>query len=78
MEPLITDMVQPDPTKRPTIDEVVTRFSGVRGKLNAWKLRSRIARKNELWPVTSWKSVGHWCSTVGYVLGRKGAIPEPK
>ena len=31
MEPLITDMVQTDPTKRPTIDEVVTRFPGVRG-----------------------------------------------
>ena len=31
MELLIADMVQTDPTKRPIIDEVVTRFSGVRG-----------------------------------------------
>jgi serine/threonine protein kinase len=33
MEPLVTDMVQNDPTKRPTMDEVVTRFSEIRGKL---------------------------------------------
>ena len=78
MEPLIADMVHNDPTKRPTMDEVVTRFSEIKGKLSAWKLRSRIARKNELWPVTAWKSVGHWYCTVGYILGRKAAIPEPE
>ncbi|KAH9987573.1 hypothetical protein BJV77DRAFT_1152165 [Russula vinacea] len=78
MEPLVTDMVQNDPTNRPTMDEVVTRFSEIKGKLSTWKLRSRIARKNELWPVTAWKSVGHWYRTVGYILGRKAAIPEPK
>jgi hypothetical protein len=78
MEPLITEMVQNDPTKRPTMDEVVTRFFEIRGKHSAWKLWSRIARKNELWPVTVWKSVGHWYRTVGFVLGRKAAIPEPK
>jgi hypothetical protein len=60
------------------MDEVVIRFSEIKGKLSAWKLRSRIARKNELWPVTVWKSVGHWRRTVGFVLGRKAAIPEPK
>jgi hypothetical protein len=78
MEPLVTDMVQNDPTKRPTMDEVITRFSEIRRKLSAWKLRSRISRKNELWPVTAWRSVSHWCRTVSYVLGRKAAIPEPK
>jgi hypothetical protein len=78
MEPLVTDMVQTDPTKRPTMDEVVTRVSEIRSKLSTWKLRSRMARKNELWPVTAWRSVRHWYWTVGYVLGRKAAIPEPK
>jgi hypothetical protein len=77
MEPLVTDMVQTDPMKRPTMDEVVTRFSEIRGKLGSWKLRSRMGRKNELWPVTAWRSVRHWYHTVGYVLGRKAAIPEP-
>ena len=78
MEPLVMDMVQTDPTMRPTMDQVVTRFSEIRGKLSSLKLRSRIARKKELWPVTIWKSVSHWCRTVGYVIGRKAAIPEPK
>ena len=78
MEPLVAELVQTDPTKRPTMDEVVTRFSEIRGKISSWKLRSRIARKNELWPLTVWKSVGHWYCTVGYVLGRKRAIPEPE
>jgi hypothetical protein len=78
MESLVTDMVQNDPTKRPTMDEVVSRFSEIKGKLSTWKLRSRIARKHELWPVTAWKSVSHWYRTVSYILSRKAAIPEPK
>jgi hypothetical protein len=77
MEALVTDMVQDDPSSRPTMDEVVSRFSEIGGKLSSWKLRSRIARKKELWPVTAWRSVRHWYRTVGYVLGRKAAIPEP-
>lgn len=78
MEPLVTDMVQDDPTKRPTMDEVVTRFREIKNKLSTWKLRSRIARKNELWPVTAFRTVRHWYWTVGYTLGRKAAIPEPQ
>jgi hypothetical protein len=77
MEPLVTDMVQTDPTERPTMDEVVTRVSEIRGNLSTWKLRSRIARKYELRPFAAWRSVRHWYWTVGYVLGRKAAIPEP-
>ena len=78
MEPLITDMVQDDPTKRPTMEVVVTRFSEIRGKLGTWKLRSRITRRDELWPISVWRSVHHWYCTIGYVLGRKAAIPEHK
>jgi len=78
MEPLVTDMVQADPAKRPTMEDVVTRFSEIKRKLNTWKLRSRIAQKDELWPLTIWRSVCHWYFTVGYVVGRKVAIPEPQ
>ncbi|KAH8988761.1 kinase-like domain-containing protein [Lactarius hatsudake] len=77
IEPLITDMVQADPEKRPNMDEVVSRFSEIKSKLSTWKLRSRIPRKYEIWPVTAWKSVSHWYRTVGYVVGCKAAIPEP-
>jgi hypothetical protein len=78
IEPLIVDMVQEDPAKRPTMNEVVTRFAEIRNKLSTWKLRSRMARKNEIWPVAAWRTVSHWYRTVGYVLTRKAALPEPK
>ena len=78
MKVLIADMVQEDPTKRPTMDEVVARFSEIRNKLRTWKLRSRLVRKKEILPVKVWRTVGHWYRTAGYVLSRKAAIPDPK
>lgn len=78
MKQLVDDMVQDDPTARPTMDEVVARFSEIKSRLSTWKLRSRMARKNEMWPVAVWRTVDHWCRTVGYVLARKAAIPVPK
>lgn len=78
MKSLITDMVQEDPKKRPAMDEVVNRFVEVKNRLSIWKLRSRMARNNEIWPVTAWRSVGHWYRTIGYVITRKPALPEPK
>lgn len=77
MDTLVADMVQEDPTKRPKMDEVIVRFSEIKSNLSTWKLRSRITPRNELWPVTVWRSVSHWCRTVTYVLTRKAAIPEP-
>jgi hypothetical protein len=77
MEPLIADMVQDDPTKRPKMDEVVIRFREIKGKLSSWKLRSRIVRRDEIWPLAVWRSVGHWYRNIGYVLGRKAAILNP-
>lgn len=77
LEPLISDMVKEDPGKRPNMDEVVSRYSEIRSKLSTWKLRSRVARRNEIWPVAAWRTVGHWLKTVGYVVTRKAAIPEP-
>ncbi len=70
-------MVQEDPGKRPNMDEVVSRFSEIKSKLSTWKLRSRIAHKHEVWLVAAWSSVSHWYRTVGYVVTRQVAIPEP-
>ena len=78
MQPLVDDMVQDDPTRRPKMDEVVSRFLETKGKLSTWKLRSRIVRRDEIWPLAVWRTVGHWCRTIGYVLGHRAAIPEPK
>ncbi|KAJ7091962.1 kinase-like domain-containing protein [Mycena belliarum] len=41
LDGLVADMVQEDPTKRPTIDDVVRRFSDIKAGLSKWKLRSR-------------------------------------
>jgi hypothetical protein len=78
MEPLAADMVRDDPTKRPKMDEVVTRFLEIKGKLSIWKLRSRIVRRDEIWPLAVWRSVGHWYPTIDHVLGHEAALPEPK
>ncbi|KAH9971414.1 kinase-like domain-containing protein [Lactifluus volemus] len=78
IKPLIADMVQEDPTKRPTMDEVVARFADIRSKLSTWKLRSRVARKNEIWPVAVSRTASHWYRTVAYVLTHKAPIPEPE
>ena len=76
IEPLIADMVQKDPKKRPTMDEVVNRFVEIKRGLSTWKLRSRMGRNNEIWPVTAWRAVSHWYRTVGYVISRKPALPD--
>jgi len=78
IQPLITDMVQEDPTKRPKMDEVVTRFADIKKRLSTWKLRSRMARNNEVWPLAAWRAFHHWRRTMGYVFTRRAAIPEPK
>ncbi|KAI0244942.1 kinase-like domain-containing protein, partial [Lactifluus subvellereus] len=78
MAPLVADMVQEDPTKRPDVSEVITRFTEIRKNLSTWKLRSRMARINEFWSVAMWRAVNHWYRTLGYVVTRKPAIPEPK
>jgi hypothetical protein len=78
IQPLITDMVQEDPTKRPKMDEVVTRFAEIKKRLSTWKLRSRMARNNEVWPLATWRALRHWRRSIGYVCTRKAAIPEPR
>ncbi|KAI0297841.1 hypothetical protein B0F90DRAFT_1736952 [Multifurca ochricompacta] len=78
MNPLVADMTLDDPQGRPTAQEVVSRFEEIKRGLGVWKLRSRIARKNEIWPVAVLRSVSHLYRTAGYVLTRTAAIPEPR
>ncbi|KAI0249572.1 hypothetical protein BJV78DRAFT_1129390, partial [Lactifluus subvellereus] len=57
MKPLVAAMVHNGPTKRPDMAEVGRRFAVIKGTLSTWKLRSRIARNNEVLPAAAW-SVG--------------------
>jgi len=76
MKALVDDMVQEDPQKRPTIDEVVRRFHEIQGRLSMWKLRSRLAKENE--PIISgvFRSFAHWTRQVGIIVKRVPPIPR--
>ncbi|KAF8510159.1 hypothetical protein JB92DRAFT_2941756, partial [Gautieria morchelliformis] len=47
MVPLITDMTQEEPSKRPSIDEVVTRFETIYWSLSFKLLCTRIVARKE-------------------------------
>jgi hypothetical protein len=73
MQPLISDMVQDDPAKRPTIDQVVKRFADVRKKLGTLKLRARVGPRDESFGVV--RDFVHLFTTIKYTL--KGILLYP-
>ena len=76
MQPLVSDMVHDDPEKRPTIDDVVNRFSTIRNSLGAMKLRSRIRSQDESFgPI---RDFAHVFKSIKYLLLRIPAIPTRK
>ncbi|TFK74323.1 hypothetical protein BDN72DRAFT_744001, partial [Pluteus cervinus] len=77
LKPLINDMVQDDPAKRPTMDEVVIRFEEICKKQGSWKLRSRPAprRKENVFKAIP-HQLGHWKRRVGYILRRVPPVPS--
>ncbi|KAJ7276079.1 hypothetical protein B0H12DRAFT_1198951 [Mycena haematopus] len=76
MRPLVDDMVQDRPTKRPTIDEVVARFAEIQKGLSPWKLRSRVLGKQE-YPYLPRRLVGHWYRRIQSIIRRVPAVPIP-
>lgn len=77
MIPLINDMIQDDPSKRPTMDEVVSRFDDIRRKLSWWKLRSRLIETSEGNFERFVRSVRHAVRTTIHVIRSRPAIPTP-
>ncbi|KAJ7162138.1 hypothetical protein C8R46DRAFT_1353155 [Mycena filopes] len=59
MRPLVVDMVNVDPKKRPTIDQAVLRFEKIKNGLSTWKLRI----------------LGHWKRKIGYITNGTPPIP---
>ncbi|KAA1477313.1 hypothetical protein DENSPDRAFT_828677 [Dentipellis sp. KUC8613] len=76
MKELVADMVQDDPSKRPGINEVVTRFAKIRESLHSWKLRSRTIPRKEWKIVTLWRYPPHIARTIRFVVTRTPAIPD--
>ncbi|KAF9244433.1 hypothetical protein BU15DRAFT_85845 [Melanogaster broomeanus] len=77
MAPLINDMVQDDPNKRPTMDEVVARFEDIRKGLSRSKLRSRVISRDEKGFDGVFRDVAHWTRRIGFVIRRIPPAPVP-
>ncbi|KIJ18440.1 hypothetical protein PAXINDRAFT_167041 [Paxillus involutus ATCC 200175] len=76
IQPLIADMVQQDPSKRPTMDEVVKRFDTIRAGLRSWKLRSRVVDKRESVFEGVIRGTSHWIRRIGFVVRGVPAVPR--
>ena len=77
MEPLIADMIQSDPSKRPTMDEVMERFHAIRSELSGWKLRSRVVDREESLLDSVVYGTSHWMRRVKFITRGVPAIPTP-
>ncbi|KAJ7441729.1 hypothetical protein FB451DRAFT_1190916 [Mycena latifolia] len=78
MHELIADMCQEDPAKRPTMDEVVKRFSEIKVGLSMLKLRSRFVQTYERpSAMEAIRSTMHWARQWTYMMRFKPAIPSP-
>ncbi|EIW62637.1 uncharacterized protein TRAVEDRAFT_34025 [Trametes versicolor FP-101664 SS1] len=79
LEPLVQDMVQDDPTKRPTIQDVIRQFDELVPvkPLGSQKLRSRLIYRKEGAGDALVQRIAHAFRTARYILTRKPAIPRP-
>ncbi|RPD57478.1 hypothetical protein L227DRAFT_613500 [Lentinus tigrinus ALCF2SS1-6] len=73
--PLVKDMIQTDPSKRPTIQEVSRRFEELVKVLSRWRLRSRLVHVKEDPIDKLFRTIGYPFRTFRYILERRPAIP---
>lgn len=76
MRPLLQDMCQDEPTKRPTMKEVVSRFEGLTKSLSSWKLRSPIVSNKEAIIYRTVSFPGHWTRQIFRLTQGIPAIPK--
>ncbi|KAJ8588515.1 hypothetical protein M405DRAFT_882102 [Rhizopogon salebrosus TDB-379] len=76
LKPLVDDMVQNDPNKRPTMNVVVERFDTIRQQLSTWKLRSRVSARNEGPLESLYRGATHWRRRIALIVGRAPAVPR--
>ncbi|KAJ7153503.1 hypothetical protein C8R43DRAFT_1002273 [Mycena crocata] len=76
MQSLLKDMCRDDPKARPTMTDVVSRFEKIRLSLGELKLRSRVAPKNEFFPVSILRSIDHWVQQIVPIAKRISAVPK--
>ncbi|KAG1746005.1 kinase-like domain-containing protein [Suillus paluster] len=77
LKPLVDDMVQDDPSKRPTMEVVVKRYELIRQQLSTWKLRSRVISREDGLLENMYRGTVHWRRRIGFIVRRVSAIPCP-
>ncbi|KAL4243618.1 hypothetical protein ABKN59_011686 [Abortiporus biennis] len=79
MQPLIDEMVQTDPSKRPTMEEVVKQFSDIYRNIPKSTLRSRLVGQHESRDIliNVKRSVTHYVRTFIHILLRRNPMPTP-
>ncbi|KAJ7181370.1 hypothetical protein C8R43DRAFT_1229294 [Mycena crocata] len=75
LDNLVRDMMHEDPTKRPRMDAVVSRFSEIKVGLSEWKLRSRFVEEGESVIVGIFISVFHWAHQLRFMAAGLPAGP---
>ena len=77
MEPLVADMVQVDPSKRPNMDEVVAEFDVIRMGLSNSKLRSRLVDRGENPIIGLFRDLAAWIRRIKYIVKHLPPLPTP-
>ena len=70
-------MVQLEPEKRPTIEEVSSKAAKMFARLSAWKLRDRVVERKETVLERTLFGFSHLFRTVKYIVKRLPAVPVP-
>ncbi|KAI0038461.1 hypothetical protein FA95DRAFT_1613374 [Auriscalpium vulgare] len=78
LEPLAADMCHEEPSMRPPIGVVASRFAEVSGALTSWKLRSRLVGRKDSFILGPFRWIRHVYRTTGYILTRTPAVPMPR
>ena len=74
--PLIKDMMQADPRKRPTLADVIDRLSKIRSSMGSLSLRSRLIPVKEGGAAKIFRGTYHSFWTVYQMMLRRSAVPN--
>ncbi|KAJ7264877.1 hypothetical protein B0H12DRAFT_213245 [Mycena haematopus] len=77
MRPLVKDMIQTDPSQRPSMDEVVQRFGAIVRGLSSSKLRSRVVKRTDISFFGFYYNIPHWFRRISFIVRRVPPIPVP-
>jgi hypothetical protein len=61
-------MIQDEPSRRPTMDQVIARFEKLRSSLTRFNLSSMVVEKNEFVGKTFARALPHWGRQLGDLL----------